>query len=121
MMQEMYNWYMDNLFPEHRRQAIRHAEKDGRDRRKRIAKGGAGQARAPVPKEVWMDPDWAYERMFSAYDRSSYQGRSKWERIGSPFVASVVDWGFIIHPATPAMMKWKAISRQSDRFHGYFD
>ncbi len=38
MMQEMYDWYMDNLFGEHYKQAVKHAEKDGRDRQKRLAR-----------------------------------------------------------------------------------
>jgi len=120
MMQEMYDWYMDNLFPEHRRQAIRHAEKDGRDRRKRIAKGGAGQARAPVRSNgvsSWEDRMTRLQQGQWTYNPD--KSRSKWERIGSPFVASVVDWALIINPYIPPKTKWQSISRQWDRFHEY--
>ena len=100
MMQEMYDWYMDNLFPEHRRQAIKHAEKDGRDRKKRIAKGGAektfrnGGIHSLQRKALQIQSgNFTYDP-----DRS----RSKWERIGSPMTASVVDWALIINPYTPS-------------------
>ena len=112
MMQEMYDWYMDNLFGEHYKIAVKHAEKDGRDRKKRMSKQGPSQ-RQPVT-------DLSKANLLRiagrAYDRSSYSGRSKWERIGSPLTASVVDWGLIINPYTPPRMKWKAISRQYDRY-----
>ena len=114
MMQEMYDWYMENLFGEHYKIAVKHAEKDGRDRKKRIAKGGS-QKSAPVSTSLMMDAEWVKSRMFSQYD-GNYSGRSKWERIGSPLTASVVDWGLIINPYTPPRMKWKAISRQYDRY-----
>ena len=117
MMQEMYDWYMDNLFPEHRRQAIKHAEKDGRDRKKRIAKGGAektfrnGGIHSLQRKALQIQSgNFTYDP-----DRS----RSKWERIGSPMTASVVDWALIINPYTPPRMKWKAISRQYDRYEEF--
>lgn len=119
MMQEMYDWYMDNLFPEHRRQAIKHAEKDGRDRRKRIAKGGAGQAQAPFNDGMNI-----FERKMLQIQSGNFMynpdvSRSKWERIGSPFVAGVVDWALIINPYTPPKTKWQAISRQWDRYDEY--
>jgi len=121
VMQEMYDWYMDNLFGEHYKQAVKHAEKDGRDRRKRIAKGGGGPSRKPTVT-VWADvaPTSAnlYRMATHAYD-GNYSGRSKWERIGSPLTASVVDWGIIINPYTPPRMKWKAVSRQYDRYVEY--
>ena len=121
MMQEMYDWYMDNLFPEHRRQSIKHAEKDGRDRKKRIAKGGAGRKAVSVSGMTELElQDYGYRLMTKSYD-GNYSGRSKWERIGSPLTASVVDWAIIINPYTPALMKWKAISRQSDRYEEYIN
>ena len=121
-MQEMYDWYMENLFGEHYKIAVKHAEKDSRDRKKRIAKGGA-QKRAPVPTSLLMDADWVTSRMFSQYD-GDYSGRSKWERIGSPLTASVVDWGIIINPwgwTNPVGIrtKWRAATRQYDRMVEY--
>ncbi len=116
MMQEMYDWYMENLFPEHRKQAIKHAEKDGRDRKKRLAKGGSVK---PVPTSLLLDEEFALALATRPYDRSRYSGKSKWERIGSPFVASVTDWAVIINPYTPPRMKWKAVSRQYDRYQEY--
>jgi hypothetical protein len=47
------------------------------------------------------------------------KSRSKWERIGSPMTASVVDWGLIINPYTPPRMKMRAVSRQYDRYQEY--
>ena len=120
-MQEMYYWYMDNLFPEHRIQAIKHAEKDGRDRKKRIAKGGAGRKAVSVSGMAEQEMrDYGYRMMTRSYD-GDYSGRSKWERIGPPFVASVVDWGLIIEPtgwADPNRRRVKllAIQRQYDRY-----
>ena len=112
MMQEMYEWYMDNLFPEHRRQAIKHAEKDGRDRKKRLAKGGA--ERHAVSFSGMTEQD-MFRMVTRAYDRN-YSGRSKWERIGSPLTASVVDWALIINPYTPPRMKWQSVRRQYERY-----
>jgi len=116
VMQEMYDWYMDNLFGEHYKQAVKHAEKDGRDRSKRIAKGGGGPAREPVTDFSRAN---LYRMATHAYDRN-YSGATKWERIGSSLTASVVDWGIIINPYTPPRMKWKAVSRQYDRYQEYF-
>jgi hypothetical protein len=118
MMQEMYDWYMDNLFPEHRRQAVKHAEKDGRDRKKRLAQGPSISDKA-VPTSLLLDEGFARALVTWPYDRSRYSGKSKWERIGSPLTASVVDWAVIINPYTPPRMKWKAVSRQYDRFQEY--
>ena len=110
---------MDNLFPEHRRQAIKHAEKDGRDRKKRLAKGGAGPSREPT-NMLWADLAPTRVNMTRMYIESNrYRGRSKWERIGSPLTASVVDWSLIINPYIPPRMKWKAVSRQFDRYEEY--
>jgi len=117
VMQEMYDWYMDNLFGEHYKKAVKHAEKDGRDRSKRIAKGGAGQALAPVPREEW--GDYFSPTAWGSRSFGEHSGISKWERIGSPFVASVVDWGLIINPYTPPKGKWSAVLRQWDRYHEY--
>lgn len=114
MMQEMYEWYMDNLFPEHRRQAIKHAEKDGRDRKKRIAKGGAEK---PVLQEDFAD--YFSPTAWGSRSFGEHSGRSKWARIGSPLTASVVDWGLIINPYTPPRMKLNAIQRQYDRYQEY--
>ena len=120
-MQEMYDWYMDNLFGEHYKQAVKHAEKDGRDRRKRIAKGGAGQAKEPFNADFSQAE--LLRRVSTGYDRSSYSGRSKWERIGSPFTASVVDWAIIINPwdFRPGWEKRRAsaVTRQWERFEEY--
>lgn len=116
MMQEMYEWYMDNLFPEHRRQAIKHAEKDGRDRKKRLAKGGARrQASVYTDRERldYMSRVMSPNRFFSG----NKSGLTKWERIGSPLTASVVDWALIINPYTPPRMKWQSVQRQYDRYH----
>ncbi len=117
MMQDMYDWYMENLFGEHYKIAVKHAEKDSRERKKRISKDGL-QHRVPVPTSLLMDVDWMTSRMFSVYD-GDYSGRSKWERIGSPLIASVVDWALIINPYTPPRMKWRAATRQYDRFEEY--
>jgi len=123
-MQEMYDWYMDNLFGEHYKQAVKHAEKDGRDRSKRIAKGGGGPARKPTVT-VWADvaPTVANLTRMSV-EANRYRGRSKWERIGSPFTASVVDWAIIINPngwqdPNVRRMKLKALQRQYDRYVEY--
>ncbi len=117
MMQEMYDWYMDNLFPEHRRQAIKHAEKDGRDRKKRL--GDAG----PKPNSKPYDPNWIIRPGLAiqagTFTYNPDKSRSKWERIGSPMTASVVDWALIINPYTPPRMKLNAISRQYDRYEEY--
>jgi hypothetical protein len=116
MMQEMFDWYMDNLFPEHRKQAIKHAEKDSRDRKKRLAQGPR-KSDKPVLQEDIMDyfsPSVLASRSFG-----EHSGRSKWERIGSPLTASVVDWALIINPYTPPRMKLNAVSRQYDRYEDY--
>ena len=120
MMQEMYEWYMDNLFPEHRRQAIKHAEKDGRDRKKRLQRAGP-EDRSVLSSdrfvEHWSPTSWG-TRSFGPN-----AGISKWDRIGAPFVASVVDWAIIINPwdFVPETgwqkRKASAIGRQIDRFH----
>ncbi len=52
------------------------------------------------------------------------KSRSKWERIGSPMVASWIDWGVIIEPtgwADPYRRRAKllAIQRQYDRYEEY--
>ena len=116
MMQEMYDWYMDNLFPEHRRQAIKHAEKDGRDRKKRLAQG-------PRISDKPYDPEWIMRQGLAirsgTFRYNPDKSRSKWERIGSPMTASVVDWALIINPYIPPRMKWKAVSRQIDRYEEY--
>ena len=115
-MQEMYDWYMDNLFPEHRRQAIKHAEKDGKDRQKRLAQG-------PKKNDKPYDPAWIMQQGLSirsgTFRYNPDKSRSKWERIGSPMTASVVDWGLIINPYTPPRMKMRAVSRQYDRYQEY--
>jgi len=124
MMQEMYEWYMDNLFPELRRQAIKHAEKDGRDRKKRLAKGGAGPSAIPT-NMLWADYAPTTVNMTRMYVESNrYRGRSKWERIGSPFVASTVDWAIIADPTgwvdpKRRRLKMLAIQRQYDRYEEY--
>ena len=121
MMQEMYEWYMDNLFPEHRRQAIKHAEKDGRDRKKRLAQGPIqGSPRTGMNM---------FERKMLEIQSGTFRynpdkSRSKWERIGSPMVASWIDWGVIIEPtgwADPYRRRAKllAIQRQYDRYQEY--
>jgi len=115
VMQEMYDWYMDNLFGEHYKQAVKHAEKDGRDRRKRIAKGGGGPKREPVIDFSRAD---LYRMATHAYDRN-YSGVTKWERIGAPLTASIVDWGIIYLDPSPRR-KFKALSRQYDRYEEYF-
>ena len=91
-MQEMYEWYMDNLFPEHRRQAVKAVEKDGRERKKRLAQGPT--QRKPVTDLTQAN---LYRIAFSAYD-GNYSGRSKWERIGRPFMLSQVDWAITLNP-----------------------
>jgi hypothetical protein len=118
MMEEMYDWYMENLFGEHYKIAVRHAEKDGRDRKKRLAKQGPFRGNNSVPG---MNP---LERkmlqiLAGEFTYNPDTSRSKWERIGSPMTASVVDWGIIINPYTPSRMKWKAISRQYDRYEEF--
>ena len=123
MMLEMYEWYMDNLFPEHRKQAIKHAEKDGRDRKKRLARG----IQKSAVSFLGMTEEQMIHfgtRMFTRPFDGDYSGLSKWERIGSPFTASVVDWGIIINPygwTNPAgvRMKWRAATRQYDRIVEY--
>lgn len=116
MMQEMYEWYMDNLFPEHRRQAIKHAEKDGRDRKKRLAKGGAEKSAVTFSGMTEQEMlDFGYRMLTRGFD-GNYSGRSKWERIGSPLTASVVDWALIINPYTPPRMKWQSVRRQYERY-----
>ncbi|MBA7544652.1 hypothetical protein ES705_37013 [subsurface metagenome] len=117
MMLEMYEWYMDNLFPEHRRQAIKHAEKDGRDRKKRLAQGPTQRTSSKGGIRI-------FERKMLEIQSGSFtynpdRSRSKWERIGSPATASIVDWALIINPYIPPRMKWKAISRQYDRYEEY--
>jgi len=118
MMQEMYEWYMENLFGEHYKIAVKHAEKDGRDRKKRIAKGGSPKA-APIPITLMMDADWVKSRMFSQYD-GNYSGRSKWERIGKPFMLSQVDWAITLNPwdFAPGHQKRrvKALFRNYERY-----
>jgi len=118
MMQEMYEWYMENLFPEHRRQAIKHAEKDSRDRKKRLAQGP--KSRMPTDL-VWADIAPTNANLMKFKDR--YRGRSKWERIGSPFVASTVDWVVIVNPwdFRPGWQKRRlaAVSRQKERYDEY--
>jgi len=118
MMQEMYEWYMDNLFPEHRRQAIKHAEKDSRDRKKRLAQGPKKRTSTDL---VWADIAPTSANLMRFKDR--YRGRSKWERIGSPFVASTVDWVVIVNPwdFRPGWQKRRlsAVSRQKDRYQEY--
>ena len=94
MMQEMYDWYMDNLFPEHRRQAVKAVEKDSRDRKKRIAKGGAGMKAVSVSV---MSEQEMLRMVTQSYD-GDYSGRSKWERIGKPFMLSQVDWAITLNP-----------------------
>jgi hypothetical protein len=119
MMQEMYEWYMDNLFPEHKRQAIKHAEKDSRDRKKRLAKGGSRQGSLEL---TTMEERYQYlmdHRMSRLISRSSGSGLSKWDRIGSPLFASTVDWALIINPYTPPKSKWRAVSRQYERYQEY--
>jgi len=122
-MQEMYDWYMDNLFGEHYKQAVKHAEKDGRDRSKRIAKGGGGPARKPTVT-VWADvaPTVANLTRMSV-EANRYRGRSKWDRIGSPLTASVVDWAIIVNPwdFRPGWEKRRAsaVTRQWERFEEY--
>jgi hypothetical protein len=117
MMQEMYEWYMDNLFPEHRRQAIKHAEKDGRDRKKRLAKGGA-QRQASVDITDRERLDYMSRVMSQPWGHSGNKsGLTKWERIGAPLTASVVDWALIINPYTPPRMKWQSVQRQYDRYY----
>jgi hypothetical protein len=123
MMQEMYEWYMDNLFPEHRRQAIKHAEKDGRDRKKRLAQGPSpGTSMDPT---LWVDYVPTTVNMTRMYvEMNRYRGRSKWERIGSPFVASTVDWAIIADPTgwvdpKRRRLKMLAIQRQYDRYEEY--
>ena len=119
MMQEMYEWYMDNLFPEHKRQAIKHAEKDSRDRKKRLAKGGSRQGLLEL---TTMEERYQYlmdHRMSRLISRSSGSGLSKWDRIGSPLFASTVDWALIINPYTPPKSKWRAVSRQYERYQEY--
>ena len=116
MMQEMYEWYMDNLFPEHRKQAIKHAEKDSRDRKKRLAQGPTNTSAvlfSGMTEEQMRDYG---TRMFTRPFDGDYSGRTKWERIGSPFTASVVDWALIINPYTPPRMKWRAATRQYERY-----
>jgi len=124
MMQEMYEWYMDNLFPEHRRQVIKHAEKDGRDRKKRL--GDAG----PAPRPRLATDEMSFLEMKAMQIRTGQiryrpdKSRSKWERIGSPAVASVVDWAIIINPygwqdPNGRRLKMKAIQRQYDRYQEY--
>lgn len=118
MMQEMYEWYMDNLFPEHRRQAIKHAEKDSRYRKKRLAQGPSGA----TVQLTTMDERYQFlmdHRMSVLISRSSGSGLSKWDRIGSPLFASTVDWALIINPYTPPKTKLKAVSRQFDRYEEY--
>lgn len=118
-MQEMYDWYMENLFGEHYKIAVKHAEKDGRDREKRLAKGGSGKKAVSVSGMSEQEMrDFGYRMMTRPFD-GNYSGRSKWERIGSPLTASVVDWGLIINPYTPPKMKLKAISRQYERYEEY--
>jgi len=121
MMQEMYDWYMENLFGEHYKIAVKHAEKDGRDREKRLAKGGSGPSRGNKPSTDGMH---MLERKALQIQSGNFRynpdtSRSKWERIGAPMTASVVDWGLIINPYTPPRMKWKAISRQYDRYEEF--
>ena len=127
MMQEMYEWYMDSLFPEHRRQAIKHAEKDARDRKKRLANRGSRQG--PL-KLTTVEQRYQYlmdHRMSRLISRSSGSGLSKWDRIGSPLVASTIDWAIIINPIGPGgwqdpkgrRMKLQAAKRQYDRYHEY--
>jgi len=127
MMQEMYEWYMDNLFPEHRRQAIKHAEKDARDRTKRLAKRGSRQG---SPEMMTVEERYQYlmdHRMSRLISRSSGSGLSKWDRIGAPLVASTIDWAIIINPIGPGgwqdpkgrRMKLQAVKRQYDRYHEY--
>ena len=118
-MQEMYDWYMENLFGEHYKIAVKHAEKDGRDRKKRLAKQGPSRGNKssrdgmnPLSRKMLQiqSGDFTYNPDIS---------RSKWELIGAPMTASVVDWGLIINPYTPPRMKWKAISRQYDRYEEF--
>jgi hypothetical protein len=122
MMQEMYEWYMDNLFPEHRKQAIKHAEKDGRDRKKRLAKGGA--EKTVQTDGVGILRRKALQIQSGTFSYNPDRSVSKWERIGSPMVASWIDWGVIIDPtgwADPYRRRAKmlAIQRQYDRYQEY--
>ena len=116
MMQEMYDWYMDNLFPEHRRQAIRHAEKDSRDRKKRLARGTTQKSAVLFSGMTEEEMIQFGTRMFTRPFDGDYSGRTKWERIGSPLTASVVDWALIINPYTPPRMKLSAVTRQYERY-----
>jgi len=127
MMQEMYEWYMENLFSEHRRQAIKHAQKDGRDRKKRLAKGRSRQGSLEL---TTMEERYQYlmdHRMSRLISRSSGSGLSKWDRIGAPLVASTIDWAIIINPIGPGgwqdprgrRMKLQAVKRQYDRYQEY--
>jgi len=121
MMQEMYEWYMENMYPEHRRQAIKHAEKDGRDRKKRLAQGPTqGSSRGGL--NIFERKALEIESGTFSYNPDT--SRSKWERIGSPMVASWIDWGVIIEPtgwADPYRRRAKllAIQRQYDRYQEY--
>jgi phage pi2 protein 07 len=122
MMQEMYDWYMDNLFPEHRRQAIKHAEKDGRDRKKRLAQGPTQRTSSKGGIRIFERKMLEIQSGSFAYnpDRSV----SKWERIGSPMVSSWIDWALIIEPtgwADPYRRRAKllAVQRQYDRYQEY--
>ncbi len=60
----------------------------------------------------------AYRMVARPFD-GDYSGMSKWERIGSPLTASVVDWALVINPYTPPRMKMRAVSRQYDRYREY--
>jgi len=121
MMQEMYDWYMENLFGEHYKIAVKHAEKDGRDRKKRLAEGGSGPSPGNDSSRIGINP---LERKMLQIQAGDFAynpdtSRSKWELIGAPMTASVVDWGLIIHPYTPHKMKLKAISRQYERYQEF--
>jgi len=122
MMQEMYDWYMDNLYPEHRKRAIKHAEKDGRDRKKRLAQG---PIQGSSPTGMNMLEMKMLQIQSGTFRYNPDKSRSKWERIGSPMVASWIDWAIIINPFDVApgtgWEKRRAISaaRQWDRFQEY--
>ena len=117
MLKEMYDWYMDNLFGIHEKEARAYRKKQNRkaDRRR------DSMALRSSTDHVFTIDDLKQRMEYARYVMWKKPGRSKWERIGKPVVMNMFDQAIILNPFLPPKMRAAAIARQLDEFMYRYD
>ena len=123
MMQEMYEWYMDNLFPEHRRRLNKALVKDDKARMKRLERKGDSRSKG-VPYTGTLDELWTDSKLQAMRGLRSRDAQyGKWSQVGQPALMSIADWAIIVNPwdVGPDSRKRRsaALSRQWHRYQEY--